>query len=49
LDEPLSNLDANLRLVMREEIRSLRNDFKLRPFCDHDQFEAMAISDRSSS
>jgi ABC-type Fe3+/spermidine/putrescine transport system ATPase subunit len=47
LDEPLSNLDANLRLVMREEIRNLQEKLKITTvFVTHDQFEAMAISDR---
>ncbi len=47
LDEPLSNLDANLRLVMREEIRNLQEKLQITTvFVTHDQFEAMAISDR---
>jgi ABC-type Fe3+/spermidine/putrescine transport system ATPase subunit len=47
LDEPLSNLDANLRLVMREEIRNLQERLRITTvFVTHDQFEAMAISDR---
>ncbi len=47
LDEPLSNLDANLRLVMREEIRKLQERLHITTvFVTHDQFEAMAISDR---
>jgi ABC-type Fe3+/spermidine/putrescine transport system ATPase subunit len=47
LDEPLSNLDANLRLIMREEIRNLQEKLKITTvFVTHDQFEAMAISDR---
>ena len=47
LDEPLSNLDANLRLVMREEIRKLHERLHITTvFVTHDQFEAMAISDR---
>jgi ABC-type Fe3+/spermidine/putrescine transport system ATPase subunit len=47
LDEPLSNLDANLRLVMREEIRNLQGKLQITTvFVTHDQFEAMAISDR---
>lgn len=47
LDEPLSNLDANLRLVMREEIRKLQRRLNITTvFVTHDQFEAMAISDR---
>ena len=45
LDEPLSNLDANLRLVMREEIRRLQGRLGITTvLVTHDQFEAMAIS-----
>jgi len=47
LDEPLSNLDANLRLVMREEIRKLQERLQITTvLVTHDQVEAMAISDR---
>jgi ABC-type Fe3+/spermidine/putrescine transport system ATPase subunit len=47
LDEPLSNLDANLRLLMRDEIRRLQTELRITTvFVTHDQFEAMAISDR---
>jgi len=47
LDEPLSNLDANLRITMREEIKKLQRRLNLTTvFVTHDQFEAMAISDR---
>jgi ABC-type Fe3+/spermidine/putrescine transport system ATPase subunit len=47
LDEPLSNLDANLRVVMRGEIRKLQERLQITTvFVTHDQFEAMAISDR---
>jgi len=47
LDEPLSNLDANLRLTMRGEIRKLQDRLKITTiFVTHDQFEAMSISDR---
>jgi len=47
LDEPLSNLDANLRLTMRGEIRKLQERLKITTiFVTHDQFEAMSISDR---
>ena len=46
LDEPLSNLDANLRLMMREEIRGLQRKLDLSIiFVTHDQEEAMSISD----
>jgi len=47
LDEPLSNLDAKLRLEVREEIRTLQRELGLTTiFVTHDQEEAMAISDR---
>lgn len=47
LDEPLSNLDASLRLSMREEIRRLKDELGLTIiFVTHDQDEAMSISDR---
>ncbi|MFQ5961872.1 MAG: ABC transporter ATP-binding protein [Candidatus Methylomirabilales bacterium] len=47
LDEPLSNLDANLRLAMRHEIRNLQKKLNLTTiFVTHDQYEAMSISDR---
>jgi len=46
LDEPLSNLDANLRINMREEIRRLQRKLSLTIiFVTHDQEEAMSISD----
>ncbi len=47
LDEPLSNLDARLRLEMREEIRRIQQRTKVTAvFVTHDQEEALAISDR---
>ncbi|MFI5341256.1 MAG: ABC transporter ATP-binding protein [Candidatus Methylomirabilales bacterium] len=47
LDEPLSNLDANLREEMRFEIRRLHDEFKITTvYVTHDQAEAMVISDR---
>jgi spermidine/putrescine ABC transporter ATP-binding subunit len=47
LDEPLSNLDANLRLQMRAEITRLQRELQLTVvFVTHDQEEAMSISDR---
>jgi ABC-type Fe3+/spermidine/putrescine transport system ATPase subunit len=47
LDEPLSNLDANLREEMRVEIRRLHDKFKMTTILvTHDQAEAMATSDR---
>jgi iron(III) transport system ATP-binding protein len=46
-DEPLSNLDAKLRLQMREQIRSLQQRFAITAvYVTHDQAEAMALSDR---
>jgi ABC-type Fe3+/spermidine/putrescine transport system ATPase subunit len=47
LDEPLSNLDANLREDMRFEIRRLHETFGITTlYVTHDQAEAMVISDR---
>ena len=47
LDEPLSNLDAELRDRMREEIRGLQQKLKITTvFVTHDQAEALAISDQ---
>lgn len=46
LDEPLSNLDARLRIEMREEIRRIQKETKITTvFVTHDQEEAMSISD----
>ena len=46
-DEPLSNLDAKLRVQMRREIRSLQKKLGITTvYVTHDQEEAMAISDR---
>lgn len=47
LDEPLSNLDAKLRIEMREEISRLQKKLKMTTiFVTHDQEECFAISDR---
>lgn len=47
LDEPLSNLDANLREEMANEIRRLHDEFRFTTvYVTHDQSEAMTISDR---
>ena len=47
LDEPLSNLDANLRVQMRRDIRALQQRMKLTTiFVTHDQEEANTTSDR---
>lgn len=46
LDEPLSNLDARLRLEMREEIRRIQTETGITTiFVTHDQEEAMSITD----
>lgn len=46
LDEPLSNLDARLRLQTREEIRRIQKQTQITTvFVTHDQDEAMSISD----
>ena len=46
LDEPLSNLDARLRLQTREEIRRIQRETKITTiFVTHDQEEALSISD----
>jgi multiple sugar transport system ATP-binding protein len=47
MDEPLSNLDATLRLQMRTEIRRLHREVPVTTmYVTHDQSEAMALSDR---
>ncbi|HLH58897.1 MAG TPA: ABC transporter ATP-binding protein [Streptosporangiaceae bacterium] len=47
MDEPLSNLDAKLRLQMRTEIKRLHREFGITTiYVTHDQSEAMALSDR---
>ncbi len=46
-DEPLSNLDAKIRLLMRKEIKRLQEKFGFTAFfVTHDQDEALALSDR---
>ena len=46
-DEPLSNLDAKLRVQMRDEIRDLQRRLGITTiYVTHDQEEAMAVSDR---
>ena len=46
-DEPLSNLDAKLRVQMRHEIRALQRRLGITTvYVTHDQEEAMAVSDR---
>jgi multiple sugar transport system ATP-binding protein len=47
MDEPLSNLDASLRVRMRTEIKRLQRELALTViFVTHDQEEAMVLSDR---
>ena len=47
LDEPLSNLDAKLRVQMREEIKALQKRLGITTiYVTHDQEEAMSVSDR---
>lgn len=47
LDEPLSNLDAKLRVEMREEIRRIQREAKITTvFVTHDQEEASSIADQ---
>ena len=47
MDEPLSNLDAKLRMEMRQAIRDLQKEVGITTiYVTHDQEEAMAISDR---
>ena len=47
LDEPLSNLDARLRLEMREEIRRVQKETNITTiFVTHDQEESASISDK---
>jgi iron(III) transport system ATP-binding protein len=47
LDEPLSALDANLRVELRDAIRQIQREFRITTvFVTHDQEEALSISDR---
>jgi len=47
MDEPLSNIDAKLRVYMRAEIKKLQKDLGVTTiYVTHDQIEAMAIADR---
>ena len=47
LDEPLSNLDAKLRVVMRRELKRLQKSLGITTiYVTHDQVEAMSMSDR---
>lgn len=47
MDEPLSNLDARLRIEMRAELKKLHQELKITTiYVTHDQAEAMSLSDR---
>src|SRR3954452_20493143 len=47
MDEPLSNLDAKLRVQMRADIKKLQNDLQATTiYVTHDQVEAMTMGDR---
>jgi multiple sugar transport system ATP-binding protein len=47
MDEPLSNLDARLRVEMRAELKRLHHDLKITTvYVTHDQAEAISLSDR---
>jgi ABC-type Fe3+/spermidine/putrescine transport system ATPase subunit len=47
LDEPLSNLDAKLRIEMRNEIKKMQSELNITTiYVTHDQEEALAVSDR---
>jgi multiple sugar transport system ATP-binding protein len=47
MDEPLSNLDARLRVEMRAELKNLHNQLRITTiYVTHDQAEAMSLSDR---
>ena len=47
MDEPLSNLDAKLRVSTRAQIKNLQHDLKITTiYVTHDQIEAMTLADR---
>jgi multiple sugar transport system ATP-binding protein len=47
MDEPLSNLDARLRVEMRAELKKLHNELRITTiYVTHDQAEAMSLSER---
>ena len=47
LDEPLSNLDAKLRIQLRNELKQMQKDFGITSiYVTHDQEEALTLSDR---
>lgn len=47
MDEPLSNLDAKLRVYMRTELKKLQKELSITTiYVTHDQVEAMTMADR---
>ena len=47
MDEPLSNLDAKLRVSMRAELKHLSHELRITTvYVTHDQIEAMTLADR---
>ena len=49
MDEPLSNLDAKLRVQLRNELKKMQKDFGITTiYVTHDQEEALTLSDRSA-
>ena len=47
MDEPLSNLDAKLRVQLRNELKRMQKDFGITTiYVTHDQEEALTLSDR---
>ena len=47
MDEPLSNLDAKLRVQMRADIKKIQSDLGVTTiYVTHDQVEAMTMGDR---
>jgi multiple sugar transport system ATP-binding protein len=47
MDEPLSNLDAKLRVTMRAHLKNLHNELRITTiYVTHDQIEAMTLADR---
>jgi len=47
MDEPLSNIDAKLRIYMRSELKKLQRDLEMTTiYVTHDQIEALAIADK---
>ncbi len=47
MDEPLSNLDAKLRVQLRNELKKMQREFGITTiYVTHDQEEALTLSDR---